>query len=391
MRALSGLSSQRLAGTRQHHIQAALLGRFSEAPAARARESVVWVRRRASEVAFSTRAEKVGYARELYTLTDNRDGRFGAVPETFVDESWGKVERRLPAALDELSGATEGLLRASTFAEVLVPFAASLFVRAPEYDARRAGRLRRVFGPASERPLGLRDIENSRTQVNLSRVFELQRLFAPVMRADWALLKVKAGAPSLVTNDLGYALWTPNQEPAAIIVPVSPEDALFLRPSLIGQRLCVAVGNDGWHVELAFGLLDADAVLSINESIAAFAHSFLVGASREAVDLPAFPNLLASLPDGFWGPGPVLRFFEHDLLNFLVEVAQGPDEKLSWEEAITRIEYPIPVHYVNAGDDIGLEPEERAELVALENEARAAKHREFRERFGAREIVRRPR
>lgn len=68
----------------------------------------------------------------------------------------GEIERRLRTALDELE-ATGGPLDAYTFAEVLVPFTAQLFVRGIDFPGRfkarwapmlEASRTHNTEGPA---------------------------------------------------------------------------------------------------------------------------------------------------------------------------------------------------------------------------------------------------
>ena len=153
---------------------------------------------------------------DLYTLLDV-DSDPG-----LVDQTWSRVESQLPKAVDELLASDLGYLKARTWLETLVPFVTSLFVRGPEFNRRFESRLEEMFGE-SHREIA-RNIDNT----NIARLFELQRLYAVVIRAEWRVVHFPAEAP-LVTTDVGYSL-TRNSADDRIgyVVPLDLTTALSL-------------------------------------------------------------------------------------------------------------------------------------------------------------------
>ena len=108
-------------------------------------------------------------------------------PKISIDDNWTYFESELALAIELLSNEN---LSALAWANVLVPFVASLLIRGPDFEERFRNRL-----PGFEEAI----------EINGARVFEYQRLLAIVSTAKWVVHRITKDPP-LLTNELGYVL-----------------------------------------------------------------------------------------------------------------------------------------------------------------------------------------
>jgi hypothetical protein len=112
--------------------------------------------------------------------------RRGRVRPQKVDEIWKEYERGLSNAIGELIA---GRVDARTWARILIPFVACMLVRGPDFADRFERRMA---------ALEIDDIDGVHTadNVNMARLFELQRLLGPVAAAKWVVLEFPREAHS---------------------------------------------------------------------------------------------------------------------------------------------------------------------------------------------------
>ncbi|MGO4120706.1 DUF4238 domain-containing protein [Arthrobacter sp. YAF16] len=264
-----------------HYIPAAYLGGFSASIDGPRRSRPIWCLRRGSAAPFRTLPSRVGAVHDLYTLHEMWE------PDS-LDEVWSHYERQLPRATEALT-ADPTTLTAPTWLQVLVPFATSLFVRGAE------------FGPRySQRNPMLTDMAEGRTADHISngRIFEFQRLLAPVTAAEWTLLDAADSGGRFITNDLGltpvgHAKGAPTP---GYVIPLSPRFAVMLTP--VRQRWVMVWRDGAWRTLMARHSLAAADVTAINASTASFATEFLIAPNPEA--LTAATTLWSGPPEMDW-------------------------------------------------------------------------------------------
>jgi hypothetical protein len=165
-----------MAGRWQHYLSASYLGGFGETTAAHARETVLWVGRR-DKRPFPHKAERVGAARDLYTLREPRHFDAG-----LVDNVWGGVEGYFQVAIQRLIESrspvdpSDGVMHADLWLKVLVPFVTQFFVRGPDFSERMRYRMgEHLYRYLSTWP----------NHHNHARLLEYQRLLSVFAGADW--------------------------------------------------------------------------------------------------------------------------------------------------------------------------------------------------------------
>ena len=211
----------------QHHYPAALIGQFGTAKKAastrrngrdKARRRVVAVARRADRRIYEQTAESLGTAKGAHRLYDLDDPQLA---EATLDTQWTRVENRLRElidALDSLPSDRELYLSADLFLRVLVPLAAQLLVRHPEWEVRYAARVREIHK---------REIA-SRIEMNLARNMEYLALCGVLINREWWV--VHDPKRRFVSSDLGVAQATMNDDGTLLrgyLWPVSSQTAVF--------------------------------------------------------------------------------------------------------------------------------------------------------------------
>jgi len=215
------------AGTYQHYLPAALLGRFSWDPHKAARKRPLWVFSSEAQRPYVSAASNVAGKVGLYDIADGSVG-----DSDTVDIAWG-YERSLPQALDSVEQRREPF-DGHQWLTVAVPFVAGLFARGPEFHQEFAQRL-----PPKVRG----EPWNGESNATRARLIDLQVLLAPIMAARWAVVHFSPGA-ELVTSDRGYALTaTPVGELPSYVVPISRRSAVLITPRPRGAPLTSILGT----------------------------------------------------------------------------------------------------------------------------------------------------
>jgi hypothetical protein len=293
-----------------------------------------------------TKAEGVGFVRDLYSVTEAQP----ALHPNVVDTFWEKYESRLTAGLDALKVAGPSQLAASMWVRGLLPFVTGLFVRGPDFNKRfdlRLGELTSVLGTSF----------NARDNTNLARLFELQRQLSGFLAAEWTVGHIK-GRHDLITNDLGYAVmgdWR-NGKRLGYAIPISPRQALVITPSR-RRPLIFGTQESGWLPVIGHHQIQEPDVQSLKLALAGSAQQFIVGPDASSVE----PYTDAMTGDAQIPPDPAHVGFPdsrlarvHELqwyrLASVLKFDPG-DERVSnfeidWEE-IARDWHPAPMLAMN--------------------------------------------
>ena len=209
----------------QHFLPASYIGRFSTDTDPRWRNRSIWVHRVNREPYFVS-AEYVGRQRRLYDWHERNDAA--------VDDTW-RYERRLPEALNALADPTVPL-DGRIWAQVLVPFVSSIFIRGLDFTERYEARVPGLTGPPTDasQPTAPLNWHDNTLQ---ARLIEWQRLLAPIMAAKWTVVH-GSGASPMCTNDAGRGLIPlPGYRSAHYCFPIDPVTVLVLERRQIGLVL----------------------------------------------------------------------------------------------------------------------------------------------------------
>lgn len=253
---------------------------------------------------YKSSAEYVGYSRGIY---DRRAPQGGEQPS--VDASW-RYESRLPAALDALADASTPL-SARVWAQVLVPFVSSLFIRGLDFTNRYASRIPGVTGPApgyQESP-----VRNWHDNTIGSGQIEWQRLLAPTMVAQWMVIH-GSGQPVLPTNDVARCLTSNPGNPAepAYAVPLDTSTVLVLKPGKV-RRLADWDGRE-WVANVEHRNTDDEDLAKCGTALKEFALKEVYGPTLESV---AFPEPTFEPHANPVGPGFLAQLKSRALIPYL--------------------------------------------------------------------------
>jgi len=197
---------------------------------------------------------------DFYTLTHH------ASRPRLLDEIFTRYEHDLPSAIDAL---IDGSVDARTWARVLVPFVAGLLVRGPDFNTRFSHRLQAL------------GIDSSTDNTNRARLFELQRLLAPVMAAEWIVLRT-TGPGSVIQSDVGYVGFTNvNVGHLGIAFPLRLDRVLVLVPRRAGPIVMESEGR--WVPLITHSDLGPGNHLGLNQVLASSAHRFVFGPDEQAI------------------------------------------------------------------------------------------------------------
>lgn len=267
---------------RQHHYPAVLTGQFG-VPAEgrrrqRNRQNVVWMARRDSTEPREVAAESIGWSnahRNLYDFSEV--GLLGAT----IDPLWSHAEGRVPEIVQALRRYRQADgLDIELYLRGLIPLAAQLMVRHPEFEERIRGRLERqdIFtGKTSREPTSL--------DINIGRSVEYLCLCGLLASRRCAVVQ---STHPLVGSELGYSgmlralgpvpdgyVYEPSDEPDGLVAsgyvfPLSRNVAVQFTtgepPALDGARVelerlgfdqddaeMTNVGTAGWSPASIFG------------------------------------------------------------------------------------------------------------------------------------------
>jgi Protein of unknown function (DUF4238) len=290
---------------KDHYLPAYHIGQFSFDKGERPRDNPIWVKRRNVYEPFLTTASKVGYKKNLY----NKE----------IDSLWVGVEKNLKKAVTDLLDVHEKPLRLSSWL-TLVQFVAQLFVRGYEFNDRLDNRFNYLAEGFSETVKKF--IPDNANGV---RPIELQKLYAPVMYADWTLVYNHSSIP-LITNDLGYCCMVEKKtERYGYSVPLFPGAVLALT---IGDRCrsrTVPLDESGGEYSIPFissESINSTQVREVNATIADFCVAEVYGPTKESISFELNPEVKGNvghdgqflIPD--FDPN-FLRTCEMDYFKFL--------------------------------------------------------------------------
>jgi hypothetical protein len=254
-----------------------------------------------------------------------------------LEDLWTSYERELSVAIDELLGAK---ITATRWLGVLVPFVASLLVRAPEFNERFDERIKQMV-PS--------DIELSADNTNFARMLEIQRLLAPVLTARWVVGEAQ-GAGSLITSDVGWVGFrAPQTDDIGLAIPLTKRAVLQLIPAR--RRVVAHLERDAWVPTVEYRRLSSGSHLALNEVLAETSKRYVFGPDestiknhvriRSAVVPQLEPHAL-----GF-ASGPLARVHEFTWHYLVTMLARGPQDNVSvaqeidWQAVASRWKFVV--------------------------------------------------
>lgn len=150
---------------------------------------------------------------------------------------------------------------------------ASLFVRGPNFTHRFEKRIDSLQTQA---------IDDINEKPDNSRIFELQRILASVMAANWILCKV-LGQKEVIMNDIGYVPYRNDKtNQLGFSIPIDPKTILIIEPCM--SRLIMINRFNCWWPNITFGSMDEDFIDSLNMTIASYAQRFIIGATKSQLE-----------------------------------------------------------------------------------------------------------
>lgn len=263
--------------TDQHFLPASYIGRFSLDTNGRWRKRTVWVQRVGREP-YQASAEYVGYSRRIY----DRE-KPDAERDATIDNAW-KYEARLPVAISALNDRTTPL-DGHLWAEVLVPFISSLFIRGIDFADRYQSRIPGLIGPSGDdsiEPL----FDSWHDNTIAGRQIEWQRILAPVMSAQWTVVH-GSGAAVLVTNDVAHCMMTKKEHPpddVSYAFPLTPSSVLVLERR--ATRRILDWDGRRWTAPIEHRDTTDDDLLNCRRAIQHAAFMEVYGPTRESVLFP---------------------------------------------------------------------------------------------------------
>jgi hypothetical protein len=201
-----------MAGDRQHHIPASLLGGFGRpAPDGRLRHATVAVRWKSSGVVSPgvAKAESVGYTRGGYRLRNPPPG----VDPDVVDKLWDPIEPQLPGVVERLTNRQ----LAQGDDEILFAYVATGAVRHPTFELVAADWQKRHDLPA---PSG--------DDVQVMRVTALSNQLPIVPTWRWRVLHSPLGNRRFMVSDRGWMLIA--DPSGAVLLPMGSRVAILGYP-----------------------------------------------------------------------------------------------------------------------------------------------------------------
>ena len=183
---------------------------------------------------------------------------------------------------------SSNLIHFEPWLRALVPYAAGLTVRAPEYTNRITEGMNGVL-------------------VQHSRWMEMSRSLSPIMAADWYLLAAPEGTHFII-NDRGFT-WTEDRknDRLGLLIPIMATHALVLLPRperLIARRNA----NGRWMTPLPLIQQSTEQVSAVNAAIARNAVSWFAGVqANDVASLNFGEPQLSRTPLGYSWPelGPL--------------------------------------------------------------------------------------
>ncbi|MFC8042969.1 hypothetical protein [Nocardia sp. NPDC057353] len=235
-----------------------------------------------------------------------------------VDETWARYEDAIPSMIESIKKPVfPGLIKSTVWMQTLLPLVAGLFVRGSDFDHGK----RVVRFDSDGNPIDFAE----KTMSNLARLPEQIRLLAPLMAAEWGIVKFDEGG--VISSDRGYTLiGEEGKGIVGIAVPLSPRHVMTVK---IGSRNTIAVALKGdWYTPLRMSRGTARMATDISRSMARNARDFIIGPNREQV-----AGLREQLGEGLYPPPAPL----HGLWGTDRDLRTNT---LEWETAYREIGHP---------------------------------------------------
>lgn len=305
----------------QHLLPACFLGRFSTERSGSLRDRAIWVGR-LDGGAFKVAARYAGRAPRAYDFNSRRSWSARPTDKESLDTAW-KYEPRLPQALAALEDSTYPL-DGRLWAEVLVPFVSSLFIRTRSFQARYPARMPGITGPGPN-PTWQNSVD-WRDNTLSGAAIEWQRLLAPTMAATWTVFHGPS-LPLMPTNDVGYCLMnSPNPKVVSYAFPISPHAILAL--TRVSKRFILEWNGRQWTSPITHLNTDERDLLAARAAIRGMAETELYGPTQESVTCPTHSDRVGPSPAGpGWlvhGPGRSTIPYLADYFRVLTLVAGEP-------------------------------------------------------------------
>jgi hypothetical protein len=288
----------------QHFLPATFLANFSLDKNPIRRDRTLAAGNTINGRVFTTNAESLGGMNDLFTLTSSR------MDPLLVDRSLSGYEASLANALEQLAQKT---IHARVWVTILVPFATALFVRGPDFNMRFSKRITQM------------GLETGSDNTNLARLFEYQRLIAPVFTAKWLFLEIEGTEP-LITNDVGWAPFAnPLNGDVGMAIPIDLSHILLIIPTL--ERIVAESKGGVWLPLIEYGRLPRDNHIQLNHILAKTCRNLIIGPDEKVISryVIAQHNSIVPPEPGNIGfvSGRQAMIHEHDWLK-LLSLLQNP-------------------------------------------------------------------
>jgi hypothetical protein len=262
------------------------------------------VGRRATNAVWQTKAERVGAAKDIYTLSAAFCKASGFSTD-HIDRFWSFVEGRLVDALAEMIGEPririDGL-NARSWAEVTIPFVAQVFVRGVDFDWRVENRAKLLKIPRANREL-----------LNGARLLDMLWIAGGICRAAWTVMHAPPGH-DFITNDVARMMLHDPESTGALPgwgIPLRRDAALMLTADRANGARLWPNGDEHWVAgPIRHVILSELGIRTFNEAVARHAHKEIYGCSEGAVrslhaqmshqsppEMMFEPNMLVQVPE----------------------------------------------------------------------------------------------
>ncbi len=302
--------------TLQHYLPATYLANFSKSIKDPRRESVIAVGDKRTGKCFTTQVSQVAAINDFYNVD-------GDDPE-IIDRTLGGYEGGLDLAITQL---IDNTISAQSWAGILVPFAADLMVRPPNFNDRFESRIDDLKLTEEVEELG-----KSVNNINGARILERQRLFAHVATSDWDVVKI-IGDRHMIISDAGFVLaHSLLRDVNGIAIPLNSQFILIISPML--RRRVAVEYKGGWRPVIHYSKLGLNDHIQLNQLLAKYAQRFIFGEDEDSVGRYLFleekpPDLPEPGEIGFMDGMPAL-LNEMEWFKLRATLSQPPKSKGAW-------------------------------------------------------------
>lgn len=299
--------------TKQHYLPAAYIGNFSNDETKEGRKRLVWVYRKVSDNIYSQ-------------ITENIAAKKGMYPKV-IDDSWTYVEKKLQESIKQLI--TKDQMEASCWI-TMVRFISQLFIRPPEFSIR----FKQRFSTLGDK---IQEFINGDSS-DYARIFEMQRLYAPIMYSDWKVIHNTSKTP-FITNDIGYTLTKDISGKLGYTIPLNKYSALLITKSVYDREWLVPIAYDefkkNWLISgIKHVYCNEKDVLSLNNALLNSSIYEIYCASKYFITMLK-KNCTNLYNNTSIGPGALiensnyLRKHTMDLFNVMSIIAKPPDDSIN--------------------------------------------------------------